>query len=62
MASELETNIVAVERLDEYSQLAVEDDWDRPSAGVYFHHSFPLSLSLCMYGQVPGSSLGRVTE
>ena len=31
MASELETNIVAVERLDEYSELAVEDDWDRPT-------------------------------
>ena len=29
MASDVETNIVAVERLDEYSQLAVEDDWDR---------------------------------
>lgn len=29
MASELETNIVAVERLDEYSQLSVEDDWER---------------------------------
>ena len=29
MASELETNIVAVERLDEYSQLTMEDDWDR---------------------------------
>merc|ERR550519_1464188 len=30
MSSEVETNIVAVERLDEYSQLAIEDDWDRP--------------------------------
>ncbi len=29
MASDVETNIVAVERLEEYSQLAVEDDWDR---------------------------------
>ena len=45
MASELETNIVAVERLDEYSQLAVEDDWDRPSAGVHYLSSLSLLLS-----------------
>ena len=29
MASEVETNIVAVERLDEYSQLEMEAAWDR---------------------------------
>lgn len=29
MTSEVETNIVAVERLDEYSKIDVEDDWQR---------------------------------
>jgi len=29
MSSEVETNIVAVERLDEYSQLEIEAAWDR---------------------------------
>ena len=30
MTSDVETNIVAVERLDEYSQLKTEDEWERP--------------------------------
>ena len=29
MTSDVETNIVAVERLDEYSQIAIEDEWTR---------------------------------
>ena len=29
MSSELETNVVAVERLEEYSQIDMEADWDK---------------------------------
>ena len=34
MTSEVETNIVAVERLDEYSKIETEADWEKAEKSV----------------------------